>query len=139
MTDIHEDYRLVQRRPTVTEFRALRDATEMRARSVEGVRRGLPNTLFGAVVVHEPTDSTVGMGRVVGDGGTVLLITDIAVHPSHQSLGLGTQIMESINEFIDRNAAPETYVNLLATDTEFYEQFGYEEGRPEIKAMVSRT
>lgn len=47
--------------------------------------------------------------------------------------------MESINDFIDRNAPPGTYVNLMASVDGFYEQFGYEEGESEVTAMVSRT
>lgn len=139
MYEIPPEYTVVERSPTVEEFRSLRAATGMNTRSREGVERGLPNTLFGVVIEHDSSDEAVGMGRIVGDGGTVLHICDMAVHPDHQGRGLGGAVMTAINDYIAEHAPPETYVNLLASVDGFYEQFGYEEGSPGVKAMVAWT
>jgi ribosomal protein S18 acetylase RimI-like enzyme len=110
----------------------------MTPRSREGVERGLPNSLFGVVTEHEPTGETVGMGRIVGDGGTVYQITDMAVHPDHQRRGLGTRVMEAILDYLEREAPSRAYVNLFADVEGFYERFGFEETRPASKGMYRR-
>jgi ribosomal protein S18 acetylase RimI-like enzyme len=133
-----DEYDVVERLPTVEEFVSLREAAGMTPRSREGVERGLPNSLFGVVTEHEPTGETVGMGRIVGDGGTVYQITDMAVHPDHQRRGLGTRVMEAILDYLEREAPSRAYVNLFADVEGFYERFGFEETRPASKGMYRR-
>lgn len=136
--DASEEYAIVERLPTVEEFVALREAAGLTPRSREGVERGLPNSLFGVVVEHDPTGETVGMGRVVGDGGTVYQITDMAIHPHHQRRGLGTRVMEAILDYLEREAPSRAYVNLFADVDGFYERFGFEETRPASRGMYRR-
>ncbi|WP_224447275.1 GNAT family N-acetyltransferase [Haloprofundus salilacus] len=128
--------------PSVETYLSLREAAGMSSRSPEGAERGLPNTLFAATafaVETGGTETAVGMGRVVGDGGTVYQIVDMAVHPDHQGEGLGTKIMEELVAFLDEDAPPNAYVNLVADVDGFYERFGFEETRPASKAMYLRT
>ena len=132
-----EGYELVERLPTVEEFVGLRAAADMAPRSREGVERGLPNSLYGCVV--EAGGEAVAMGRVVGDGGAVFHVTDMAVHPDHQRRGLGTAVMEAILGYIEGAAPPRAYVNLMADVDGFYERFGFEETRPASKGMDRRT
>ena len=132
------EYAVVDRLPTPDEFVGLREAAGMSARSREGVERGLPNSLFGVVVCHEPTGDTVGMGRVVGDSGTLYQICDVAVHPDHQRRGLGSRVMEAILSYLEREAPSRAYVDLIADVDGFYERFGFEETRPDSKAMYRR-
>ncbi len=88
MDDAASDrYAVREELPDPETFARLREAAGMPPRSLEGIERGLPNSLYGVVVVHDPTDEVVGMGRIVGDGGTVYQITDMAVHPDHQARG----------------------------------------------------
>ncbi|WP_247730412.1 GNAT family N-acetyltransferase [Halovivax limisalsi] len=134
-----DEYELRETLPSPADFIRLRRAAEMAPRSAAGVERGLPNSLFGVTVVHGPTGETVGMGRVVGDGGTVYQLTDMAVHPDHQRRGLGSAILAALDAWIDETAPPNAYVNLLADVDGFYERFGYEETRPASKGMFRRT
>lgn len=131
-------YTLHERPPTVEEFLALREAAGMTPRSPAAAERGLPNTRFGVVVVHGATGETVAMGRVVGDGGTVFHIADMAVDPDHQRHGLGTRVMAAIMAYLDEAAPPGAYVNLMADVDGFYEKFGFEETRPASKGMYLR-
>ncbi len=135
---MHDDYALEERPPSIAAFRRLRAANDMPTRSLEGVARGLPNSLY-AVVAVDPTDETVGMGRVVGDDGSVYHVCDMAVHPDHQGHGVGTAVMEAILGFVREDAPPRAYVTLLADVDGFYEQFGFEETRPASKGMFLRT
>ncbi len=73
--------------PSVEEFLDLRGSVEMGTRSLEGVKRGLGNELFGALLYLKDGGELVGMGRVVGDGGTVFHICDMVVKPEWQKKG----------------------------------------------------
>ncbi|MFB6172104.1 MAG: GNAT family N-acetyltransferase [Haloarculaceae archaeon] len=134
-----DPYVLHDRLPTVDEFLALRDAAGMTPRSREAVERGLPNSVYGVVVVHEPTGETVGMGRIVGDDGAVYHVSDMAVRPAHQGRGVGTRVMEALQAYVEATAPPTAYVNLVADVDGFYERFGFAETRPESKGMYRRV
>ncbi|WP_226022378.1 GNAT family N-acetyltransferase [Halomicrobium salinisoli] len=138
MTDAErggDPYAVRERTPTPDEFQALREAAGMAARSREGVERGLPNSLYAVVVDHEPSGEAVGMGRIVGDGGSVYHVCDMAVHPDHQGRGLGTRVMEALMAYVEETASPDAYVNLMADVDGFYDRFGFEETRPASKGM----
>ena len=140
MTD-HDDgdaYAIREELPDPETFASLREDAGMPPRSLEGIERGLPNSLYGVVAVHRPSGEVVGMGRTVGDDGTVYLISDMAVHPDHQGKGLGTRIMEHLEAFLEETAPPEAYVTLVADVDGFYERFGFEEVGPESKGMYRR-
>ncbi|KZN25626.1 AttT protein [Haladaptatus sp. R4] len=123
--------------PTVDEFVALRDAAGMVARSRDAVEQGLPNTVFGVITVDE-TGETVGMARILGDGGMVYQIGDMAVHPDHQRRGLGSRMMKRLMEYLEENAPERAYVNLMADVEGFYEQFGFEYTAPASRGMYRR-
>lgn len=123
--------------PTVKEFIALREAAEMASRSVEAVERGLPNSVFGVTVVDD-TGEVVGMARIIGDGGSVYQIGDMAVHPDHQRQGLGSRMMERLMAYLENNAPEGAYVNLMADVEGFYEQFGFEYTAPASHGMYLR-
>ena len=133
------DYAVEERLPTVDEFQRLRAANDMARRSRAAVEQGLPNSLFGVVVVEAAGGEAVAMGRVVGDGGSVFHVCDMAVEPAHQGRGLGTAVMEAILGYIEAAAPPRAYVNLLADVDGFYGRFGFEETRPASKGMYRRT
>src|SRR5579863_9749922 len=65
--------------PTAEEFVALRAAAGMKERKVASAEKGILNSLFWITLRSQ--GKLIGMGRVVGDGGTVVQITDIAVDP----------------------------------------------------------
>lgn len=138
-TGDEDPYEIREELPDPETFAALREAAGLPPRSLEGIERGLPNSLFGAVAVHEPTGEVVGMGRIVGDGGTVYQISDMAVHPDHQRRGLGSRIMDRLEAYIEAAAPPNAYVNLMADVDGFYERYGFAETRPASKGMYRRT
>ncbi|WP_284014303.1 GNAT family N-acetyltransferase [Halobaculum litoreum] len=139
--------------PTVDEFRRLRAAADMAERPRAGVERGLPNSLYACRVVdtgapaddrapvesRDPDGAVVGMARVVGDGGAVYHVCDMAVEPAHQRRGLGTRLLDAVDAWIDADAPAGAYVNLLADVDGFYERAGYEETAPVSKGMYRRV
>lgn len=134
-----DPYVLREGAPSAETFLALRAAAGMSPRPRSGAEKGLPNSLYGVTIVHEPTGEVVGMGRIVGDGGTVYHVCDMVVHPDHQGQGLGTRVMEALDAYIDETAPSGAYVNLIADVDGFYEGFGYEETAPASKGMYRRV
>ncbi|MBP1987089.1 GNAT family N-acetyltransferase [Halolamina salifodinae] len=132
------EYELRESPPTVSRFLELRAAAGMSERSREGVERGLPNSVY-AVSVVDDAGETVGMARIVGDGGAVFHICDMVVHPDHQGQGLGSRMMDALMDWIGENAPSQAYVNLLADVDGFYEQWGFERSAPASKGMYYRV
>ena len=119
--------------PRVEDYVSLRREAGLGFKSVDAATKGLPNSLFSITVVHE--GETIGMGRVIGDGGCFFEVVDIAVVPEHRGKGLGRRIMQEIMNFIERNALPGAYVSLITNTPEFYQQFGFERTSPPDEGM----
>ncbi|MBU6384155.1 MAG: GNAT family N-acetyltransferase [Verrucomicrobia bacterium] len=111
--------------PTPEEFVSLREAVKLPPRTVASARKGIPNSLFW-VTVREGK-KLVGMGRVVGDGGSVVQITDVIVDPEHQEQGIAALIFDRIQSFIQANVPHDAFVCLFATKDaiSFYETKGF--------------
>ena len=131
-------YELRESPPTVDRFLELRAAAGMAERSREAVEQGLPNSRY-AVTVVDATSEAVGMARIVGDGGSVFHVSDMAVHPDHQRQGLGSRMMDALMGWIDEHAPPTAYVNLMADVDGFYEQWGFERTAPASNGMYYRV
>jgi len=118
-------YVVLHAAPSVETYRRLRGAAGMSDRSVEAATRGLAGTLFAVQILA--AGETVGMGRVVGDGGCHLQIVDIAVAPEHQGKGLGRRIMTEITAWLARSVPASAFVSLFADGTAhaLYAQFGF--------------
>ncbi len=76
--------------PDVGEFLSLRVRAGMRPRSPEGAKKGLGQELFSVLLRLESSSEIVGMGRVIGDGGTIFVICDMLVIEEFQRKGGGT-------------------------------------------------
>jgi predicted N-acetyltransferase YhbS len=127
------EYEVSEEPPTPREFVALRSAAGMGERTLAAAEAGIGNECAVVTIRHD--DELVGMGRVVGDGGTVFQIVDIAVVPAHQGRGLGGRIMEELISWLEANAPPSAYINLIASEPGFYERFGFESCAPALLGM----
>ena len=129
------EYEVVVRNPTVAEYCALRTGAGLSPRSEEIARIALPNSLFAVIVEYH--ERAVGMGRIVGDGGTVFQVADIAVLPEHQRRGLGKQILDAIDAWLRHNARPGAFVNLFADRgvDSLYARYGFRPRDPDEPGM----
>ena len=93
----------------------------------EQMKTGLENSEF--IVVARDNDTTVGMARIVSDGGYVYFIVDVLVLPEYQRKGIGKTMMNNIMEYIYSKLKDGfcIQVDLLASKgkEKFYEAFGF--------------
>jgi ribosomal protein S18 acetylase RimI-like enzyme len=122
---LNDLYELSAGVPSVEVFRRLRTEAGLSDKAPEAVALALPNTWHGVVLRHE--GEPIGMGRIIGDGGTAFQIVDICVHPAHQGRGLGKRIMAALTAELERRAPATAYVSLIADGPArlLYERFGF--------------
>ena len=124
--------------PDVDTYLQLREKAGMRGRTIQGATKGLGSELFSVILRERESGEAVGMGRVVGDGGTVFHICDMAVDEKWQGKGGGTMIMDSLMEYIIKEASPLSYINLMADVDGFYERWGFKPTIPNSRGMFLR-
>ena len=119
-------FRIEERSINPEEYLGLRATTNWLPVSREQAVIALSNDLFSVCVLHNR--ELVGIGRLIGDGAVYYYIQDIIVKPEYQDRGIGSRIMESLENYLIKNAPAGSFVGLMAAeDTEgFYKQYGYE-------------
>ena len=91
------------------------------------LRIGLKNSAF--IVAAQDGETTVGMARIISDGGHIFFIADVLVLPEYQRQGIGTTMMGKIMEYICSKLSDgyRIQVDLMAAKgkEKFYEEFGF--------------
>lgn len=130
MSDDLFDITLAEHFPGVDDYRRLRREAGLSSRTAVAASRGLANTLYGVSLLH--SGEVVGMGRIIGDGGCFYTIVDIAVVPRWQKRGLGKRILDALHRWLQTNAEPSAYVNLVADGDarHLYRKYGFFESAP---------
>jgi GNAT superfamily N-acetyltransferase len=133
-----DGYRLVQGPPTVGDYLVLRERSGLSSRREDQASAGLHGSWFAVHVVHEATEETVGMGRVLGDGGWYFHVIDMAVLPEHQRRGLGDVILTALSDHIRDQAPKGAFVNLLADPpgVALYARHGFAATSPASNGMA---
>ena len=127
---------LLESFPDASTYRRLRAETGLSSKTHEAAERGLANTLYGVSLLH--AGEVVGMGRVIGDNGTVFAVVDIAVRRDYQGQGLGKRIMAALDAWLRANAPASAYVMLIADGEakHLYAQFGFVDTAPASVSMA---
>jgi GNAT superfamily N-acetyltransferase len=135
-----EGYRLIESAPGVDAYLALRQRAGLSPKTREQATAALPGSWAACHVVHEASGETVGMGRVLGDGGWYFHVVDMAVLPDHQRQGLGGAILRALLDRIRAEAPAGAYVNLLADPPgrRLYARHGFAETAPHSVGMALR-
>ena len=132
------DYQLITGTPSVDDYRRLRKRAGLSEKTLSAAESGLPNTWFAVTIRHD--GRAVGMGRIIGDGGTAFQIVDIAVEPEHQGKGLGKTIVSALVDHLRANAPASAYVSLIADGDarHLYAKYGFEAVMPASIGMAMR-
>ena len=132
-------YKIVEAQIPVAVYQNLRLSCGLSAKTDEACQIGLANSVYAVMVELE--GETIGMGRIIGDGGCFCQVVDICVLPKHQGRGFGKIIMQNISNFINTKLPASCYVSLIADgDASFlYEQFGFQDTLPRSKGMFLKV
>lgn len=120
-------------------YQHLRIATGLSPKSDQATETGLNNTLH-FTCLKDDNGTYIGMGRVVGDGGTACQVVDICVLPAYQGQGFGKLIMQDIMHFINTRLPRTCYISLIADGpaNRLYERFGFKDTLPASRGMYYR-
>jgi len=125
---------------SVEEYNYLRKSVGWAEVEKNQAQTGLNNSAF--VISALVDDKTVGVTRVVSDGGYIAIIVDVIVLPEYQGNHIGKVMMQKVMEFIINSISEGqfVFVNLMAAkDKEsFYAQFGFDV-RPNEKVGAGMT
>jgi ribosomal protein S18 acetylase RimI-like enzyme len=129
-------YRLVNGPPAVGDYLSLRSRAGLSPKSQQQGEAAVRGS-WCAVHVRDGAGVTVGMGRVIGDGGWYFHIVDMAVLPEHQRRGIGDAMLTSLIERIHAVAPPEPYITLLADEPgrRLYARHGFVATAPQSIGM----
>lgn len=121
--------------PDALDYINLRKKAGLSPRDEKWIELGLTNSWYGVHI--KSGKETIGMGRIIGDGGTAFQIVDIAVLPSYQGRGIGKIIMDNLMEHYKSNAPGSAYLSLIADGSAkfLYEKYGFSEVAPASVGM----
>lgn len=112
---------------TVEEYNALRLSVDWKEIPEEQAERGLSNTYYLTAAVLN--GETIGLARVISDGGYVAYIADVIVNQEYQGKGVGRMILNDVMDYIKNVlSGGETVMVILVAakgKEEFYEKFGF--------------
>ena len=116
---------LIEGAPSPEDYLMLREAGGLTVFSLEAARKGVTGAVHSVLLKRD--GETVGMGRIIGDGGCMFQITDIVVLPELQGQGLGKRIMTALMNWLEANAPNGAFVSLIADlpADKLYEKFGF--------------
>jgi len=122
---------------TADEFMEMVESVGWKTYSREQVEKALKNTMYMVKVLVD--EKIVGMGRVVGDGSIVCMLTDICVKPEYQRRGIGQIIGNKLRELIEENVniGEKMQVELTPTagNEKFYQKCGFKYEPEKITGM----
>lgn len=112
---------------TVSDYNNLRKSAGWKEFVERQAQAGINNSDYLVAAYHE--NKTVGMARMITDGGCVAIILDVVVLPEYQNIGIGKTMMNMIMSFIESNLNTEetAYIALMAAKgkEDFYKKFGF--------------
>jgi len=119
-------FTIEERLPTPEQWMALRESVGWATFPYEAVKRSLELTPYCVCAFNR--DTLVGMGRVLGDCVITFYVGNVMVRPEYQGSGIGSEIMQRIMDYVEKNAVPGAIASLLSIKgkEEFYLQFGFE-------------
>jgi len=131
VADLPTGYTLKGEVPSPAEYLRLRQDSGLTPRNMEQAVLALPGSWAACHVVEATTGVTVGMGRLIGDGGWYFHVVDMAVLPAHQRRGIGDAVLTWLLDQVRQRAPADAFVSLMADPTgrRLYARHGFTERR----------
>lgn len=112
---------------SVEAYNELRGAVDWIQVAPKRAMIALKNSFYICVAMCQ--GKTIGMTRIVSDGGYTYFITDVIVHPDYQGLHVGVQLISRALDYIQKDVmeGETVMVSLMAAYQRetFYERFGF--------------
>ncbi len=126
-----EGYALHAGVPDLKDYLRLRRDSGLTPRTLEQAALALPGSWAACHVRETDTGVTVGMGRLIGDGGWYFHVVDMAVLPAHQRGGIGNWVLTWLLDQVRRRAPADAFVSLMADPPgrRLYARHGFSERR----------
>lgn len=120
-----DKYSIKLESPSIEEFLYLRDKIGWGKLDFNLAQTSVNNSLFHVIVRDK--SQLIGMARIVGDGAMYFYIQDVIVDPSYQNSGVGSALMEHIENYLSVAAKKGSTIGLLAAKGKegFYTRYGY--------------
>ena len=110
------------------EYCLLRDAVSWAPLVEEQAQSGLDHSDF--IVACRDGNTIVGCARVFWDKGYIAYLADVMVKPEYQKQGIGTRLVQSCIDYIDRQLQPGWRIKIVIVSAKgkepFYEKFGFQ-------------
>ncbi|MEL6317037.1 MAG: GNAT family N-acetyltransferase [Pseudomonadota bacterium] len=126
-------YELSTAPPAAEEYLRLREIGGLGAKSLEGARIGLANSLYCVTIRRE--GRLVSMCRVVGDGGCHYAVVDAVTDPAHRSMGFGALTISMVRDWFYETAPDGAYCFAITTLTAFVAPLGYAPVEPDYRGV----
>lgn len=126
-----EGYALHAGVPDLKDYLRLRRDSGLTPRTLEQAVLALPGSWAACQIRETDTGVTVGMGRLIGDGGWYFHVVDMAVLPAHQRGGIGNWVLTWLLDQVRRRAPADAFVSLMADPPgrRLYARHGFSERR----------
>jgi len=131
MRERPEGYALHAGVPDLKDYLRLRRDSGLTPRTLEQAALALPGSWAACHVRETNKGVTVGMGRLIGDGGWYFHVVDMAVLPAHQRGGIGNWVLTWLLDQVRRRAPADAFVSLMADPPgrRLYARHGFSERR----------
>lgn len=112
---------------SVEDYNYLRESVGWSKIDAIQAQTGINNSTYLIVAVDK--NKTVGLSRLVSDGGYIAIIVDVIVLPEYQGSGIGRHMMQKVMDNISEKIknGQKVLVNLISANgrESFYSQFGF--------------
>ncbi|WP_144790306.1 GNAT family N-acetyltransferase [Kocuria palustris] len=109
-----DGYHLHVAAPSAEDFAALRREAGLSPVTPEQAELAVAGGWASVHVTQEDESRAVGMGRLIGDGGWMFQVVDMAVLPAHQRRGIGDAVLARLLQEIADRAPAGAYVSMMA-------------------------
>jgi GNAT superfamily N-acetyltransferase len=127
-----------ERNPTREEFIALNYSVGWtNSLNMAMLDNHLSAPVYSVVAIDTASNETIGCALLIGDNSSFYYIKDVMVKKEWQGKRIGTALMKSIADWLDKNGIKKSLVGLYTGENlePFYGQFGFEKAFGMVKRL----
>ena len=127
-SDLPDSIRMVERKPTVAEYRQLTKAVGWGEKNEDSAVKALEAVIHSVVAEDSASGKTIGCVLLLGDHESFYYVKDMMVDPEWQSKRVGTALMQKLGSWLEANGTEGALVGLYTGPNlePFYKQFGFQ-------------